>query len=667
MPRSTSSPVSAEPALVTSAAGTAGLLGSNSLIAARTADVGIARESGRRRRLLTTAAILAVPTAFLWYRLLDGRPFNIFALPHIDPMLLFALLIPITIIGAVVVPQATMGRSPHITYQPEQLDVRLADVVGVEEVKEEVVRSLNLFLAHQTFADEMGGRPRRGLLFEGAPGTGKTLLAKAMAAEAGVPFLFVSATAFQSMFYGATARKIRSYFKVLRKTAEREGGAIGFIEEIDAIAGARGGMGRAGFQSLPVGRSAANSSTDFCCSGPQMNPGVTLGSGPVISRNGSISEGTGGVVNELLIQMQSFDTPTGLQKLTGSLYGMLNGFLPPHRQLSKPKPKPANVLLVAATNRADSLDPALLRPGRFDRRLTFGLPGKSARRALLDHYLDRKSHVAELDDPERRDALAAVSQGYSPAKLENLLDEGLVNAVRRGAKAMTWNDVERARLTTEIGLGMPVEYTAAERRLIATHEAGHATVAYLVAPQRRLEVLTIIKRGEALGLLAHGDRDDVYTRSRTELLSMIQIAFGGQVAEEIFFGDISTGPAGDLAYATGVAAQMVGQAGMAGSLISFSAVQETGLGGTNLVGQVLSDGAARASVEALLVEQRDAVRELLARNRHLVEALRDGLLEREELIGSEITDLLEAAAAAEIADEIQAVVDLREPESCDGH
>jgi ATP-dependent Zn protease len=642
----------------------AAALSSNALIAAGTADVGIARESRRRHRLKVTAAVLALPAAFLWYRLLSGAPFNVFALPHIDPMLLFAMLIPVTIIAAVVVPQMTMGRSPHVLYQPEQIDVRLDDVVGVEQVKEEVVRSLNLFLAHRTFADEMGGRPRRGLLFEGSPGTGKTLLAKAMAAEAGVPFLFVSATSFQSMFYGATARKIRSYFKALRKTAEREGGAIGFIEEIDAIAGVRGGMERAGFSGSAFSGSDFSTgapatslvvpSTSFCCSGPQIAPAAPVGGGSLISPNGAISEGTGGVVNELLVQMQSFDTPTGMQKVASGVIEVLNGFLPPHRHIAKPKPKPANVLLVAATNRADSLDPALLRPGRFDRRLTFGLPGKSARRALIDHYLDRKAHIAELDNPERRDALAAVSQGYSPAKLEHLLDEGLVNAVRRGERAMSWNDVERARLTTEVGLGMPVEYTDGERRLIATHEAGHATVAHLVAPQRRLEVLTIIKRGEALGLLAHGDRDDVYTRSRKELLSMIQIAMGGQVAEELFFGDISTGPAGDLAYATQVAAQMVGQAGMASSLVSLAAIQE-GFGGSNLVGRVLNDSDARAEVEALLHEQKAVVRDLLGRNRHLVEALRDGLLEREELIGSEITDVLDAA-------ERPTVLDLRESE-----
>lgn len=628
-----------------------------SLITARTADVGRARENRRRNRLKTAAVVLGLPTAFLWYRLLSGHPFNVFALPHVDPLLLFGLMIPIAIIGAVVVPPMAMGRSPHITYQPEQIDVRLADVVGIEQVKEEVVRSLNLFLAHQSFADEMGGRPRRGLLFEGAPGTGKTLLAKAMAAEAGVPFLFVSATAFQSMFYGATAKKIRSYFKVLRKTAEREGGAIGFIEEIDAIAGVRGGMERAGavtsgFAASPAVSVAVSGSTSFCCSGPQVAPSAAITPATVVNPNNVTSEGAGGVVNELLVQMQSFDTPTGLQKAAGSVIDLLNGFLPPHRHLRKPTVKAANVLLVAATNRADSLDPALLRPGRFDRRLGFALPGKSGRRALIDHYLDRKAHTPELDDPERRDALAAVSQGYSPAKLEHLLDEGLVNAVRRGDRAMTWNDLERARITGEIGLGMPVDYTDAERRLIATHEAGHATVAHLVAPQRRLEVLSIIKRGEALGLLAHGDRDDVYTRSRSELLSMIQISMGGQVAEELFFGDVSTGPAGDLAYATQVAAQMVGAAGMEGSLVSLAAVQE-GFGGSNLVGKVLGDNATRPKVEALLLEQKQVVRDLLRSHRHQIEALRDALLERDELIGSEITEVLTSAAPP-------ALLDLRE-------
>lgn len=228
--------------------------------------------------------------------------------------------------------------------------------------------------------------------------------------------------------------------------------------------------------------------------------------------------------------------------------------------------------------------------------------------------------------------------------LEGLLDEALVRAVEAGQREMRWVDVEHARLITEVGVGQPVGYTAHEERLIATHEAGHATVAYLLAPHRRLEVLTIVKRAGALGMLAHGDTEDVYTRSRSELSALVAIAFGGQVAEEIFFdGDISTGPSGDLQYATTVAAQMVGAAGMGETLVSFAAVEGSALNSENIVGRVLGDSRGRQMVEELLQRQKGVVRLLLGANAHLVEALRDALLERHELIGHEITDVLVAA------------------------
>ena len=229
--------------------------------------------------------------------------------------------------------------------------------------------------------------------------------------------------------------------------------------------------------------------------------------------------------------------------------------------------------------------------------------------------------------------------------IEHLFDEGLVNAVRRGDSAMTRQDVERARLVEEVGMGQPVAYTAHEQKLIATHESGHAVTAWLMAPERRLEVLTIIKRRDALGMLAHGDAADVFTRSKSEMLALIQIAMGGQAAEEIFFGDISTGPAGDLLYATNVAAQMVGAAGMTDTLISFSAVQGSALSDTNIVGRVLADADGRERVEKILQDQKSHTRALLEENRHLVIALRDALMERHELIGREITDVLDRAHA----------------------
>ncbi|WP_336922976.1 AAA family ATPase [Aquipuribacter sp. SD81] len=627
-----------------------------------TADVGVARERIRQRRLLRVALWLSPLLAWFTWRAVTGAP-PFPALPAVDPLYLIVGVFFVVLILVMVGTQVVARRSPHVTYRPEQIDVDLDDVKGLGPVREEVSRTLDLFLAGRSFRDELGGTPRRGVLFEGPPGTGKTYTAKAMAKEAGVPFLFVSATSFQSMYYGATAGKIRSYFAALRKAARAEGGAIGFIEEIDAIATVRGGMSAT---AAPDGLAPATG--PLCCGGLTGLPGAPAGAvsarsgasgGTVVQPAGMTSEGVGGVVNELLVQMQSFDTPTGAQRLLTRLVDALNLLLPEHRQLPRPRTTAPDILLVAATNRADNLDPALLRPGRFDRRLTFDAPDKAGRREIVDFYLARKAHAAELDDPERRDALCGVTQGYTPVMIENLLDEALVNALKRGQRAMTWRDVEQARLLVEVGLGHPVGYTDHEQRLIATHEAGHATVAWLVAPQRRLEILTIVKRASALGLLAHGDRDDVYTRSRTELEGLVQIAMGGQVAEELFFDDVSTGPGGDLAYATDVAAQMVGAAGMGDSLVSLAGAGGGPFSGS-LTSRVLGDRDGREAVERLLHAQKARARGLLAANRHLVAALRDALLARHELVGHEITDVLEAAAAAHGARPRPAVVDLRE-------
>jgi len=224
---------------------------------------------------------------------------------------------------------------------------------------------------------------------------------------------------------------------------------------------------------------------------------------------------------------------------------------------------------------------------------------------------------------------------------------------------MTWKDIEEARLSTTVGIGQPIGYTDYEKRLISTHEAGHATAAYLVAPSRRLEVLSIIKRREALGMLAHGDAEEVFTRSRNEMLQLIQIALAGQCAEELFFGDISTGPSGDLLYATNVAAQMVGAAGMAGTLISYAAVQGNAFSDTNLVGRVLGDPEGRRRVEEMLQEQKLLIRGRLDANQHLIAALRDALLERNELVGKEIQAVLDGAGGpTDLPTPAAAVIDL---------
>jgi cell division protease FtsH len=532
--------------------------------------------------------------------------------------LLPAFILVVVLAIALLVPLALAGKSPHVRYAPSEITVSFDDVVGLGVVREEVVKTLNLFLGYKTFRDIMGGNPRKAILFEGPPGTGKTHMAKAMAREAGVPYLFVSSTAFQSMYYGQTGRKIRNFFKELRKAAREEGGAIGFIEEIDAIAGARSGM-----------RST-------------QSPGDLRTS---VNRANS-SEGISGVVNELLIQLQSFDTPTMGDRVKGAFIDRVNRWLPDGRKLSKRPPDSSNILVIGATNRAADLDPALLRPGRFDRSIHFGLPGRSGRREIIDYYLDKKAHVPELDKEERRDQLAAMTFGYTPVMIEHLFDEALVWSLRAGREAMEWNDIHQAKMTEEIGLKQPVEYTEDERVTIATHEAGHAVVAHLVGQNRKLEVLSIIKRAESLGLLAHTDTEERFTHTRTELLAAIQIAFGGMTAEELFFGESGTGPSSDLAHATRIAAQMVGSFGMAGSLLSFEAV-EGGPLQQGIVSKVLGDETARRSVERILDQSKSDVRDLLDGHRHLVIALRDALLERDELIGDEIIDTIHEAIAAQ--------------------
>ena len=614
------------------------------LLSMQDADVGRTREDRRQVRWVKlTVAVLSVAAVLSWRASTWDGTDDFVPLPHIDPFLLVVVLFFGLMIAMIVGQQLLTGRSPHVVYRADQITTRLSDVVGIDQVKDDVVRSLNLFLAHKTFTTQMGGTPRRGLLFEGAPGTGKTHLARAMAAEAGVPFLFVSGTSFQTVWQGQSAKKIRSYFKALRKAARKEGGAIGFIEEIDVIALARGGVTTAATPLVAAG-----------CSGTAMLPSSFAASAGVITNGFTGSGDNASLINELLVQMQSFDALTGPQRLHGWFVDQVNLLLSVDHQRKRPVAVPPNVLIIAATNRAGALDAALLRPGRFDRRVSFELPAKAGRRALIDHFLAKKAHTPELDGPERRDALAAITMGYTPVMIEHLLDEALVSAVRRGTDAMTWADVEHARLTEEVGTGQPVAYTDHERRLIATHEAGHATLAWLTAPQRRLEVLTIIKRKGSLGLLAHGDRDDVYTRSKKELEALVQIAFGGQCAEELFFGDVSTGPGGDLLFATNCAAEMVGAHGMDDSLVSYLAVQNSVYSDTNIVGRVLADDRGRDAVEALLRRHKATAKALLEQHAHLVEALRDALLERDELVGHEITDVLQAAVRP-------AVVDLREP------
>ena len=565
------------------------------IVQGRRVDSTVRREQVRQKRLRRLLVILAVPFAWFWVRQLQGNPIG-FGFPDLigdDPTMAISIGLLLALMCLILIPFLGAGQSPHTLLRPSDSKVRLADVVGADATRREAIDTLNLFLAHKTFAAEMGGSPRRGVLFEGPPGTGKTYLAKAIAAEAGVPFLFVSASAFQSMYYGQTNRKIRSFFKSLRKAARAEGGAIGFIEEFVAIGGSRSGMG------------------------------------------GGRSEGIVGVVNELLVQMQSFDMPTGRDRMKSKFIDAINVFLPLDRALPRPTPTTANILVVAATNRASDLDPALLRPGRFDRVIHFDLPPRADRVEIAEYYLARKSHEAEVSSHQ----IADITGGYSPVRIERLLDEALIVSLRHGRQSMTMNDVIEAQLTVDVGLAHPVGYHPDERRRVAIHEAGHALIATLSG--RDIRIASILRRGAALGLVSHGDAEERHLRTPSEGADLIAIALAGRAAEIQEYGDASSGIAADLAYATTVAAQLIGQLGAADTLISLEAASVPMAG--NLVAKVLSDPPARAKMENILESAADRVACTMLEHRPTLIALADALCANDELTGDEVTDIVTAS------------------------
>jgi cell division protease FtsH len=557
------------------------------------------RERKRQQRLIRLLVIFGVPIAFFWFREFTGSPLRP-GVPSIiadSPELAIMCIMLLLITGMMLVPLMASGKSPHTTLRPSDSTIRLADVVGADATRREAIDTLNLFLNHEAFAEEMGGSPRRGVLFEGAPGTGKTYLAKAIAAEADVPFLFVSASEFQSHFFGMTNRKIRQFFKALRQAARAEGGAIGFIEEFDAIGMSRSGMG-----------------------------------------GGGMREGTAGIVNELLVQMQSFDLPTGWGKFKSKMIDRVNLLLRPERALSRPKLKPANVLLFAATNRADGLDPALLRPGRFDRTIHFDLPPRSDRIAIAAYYLDRKSHHPAVNAVTIADRTA----GYTPVRIERLLDEALIIALRKGRKVLTIEDLIEAQLITEVGLAQDVGYQPDERRRIAIHEAGHAVTAVLVG--RDVRVASILRRSATLGLVAHDDGEERHLRTPSELRDLIVVALAGRAAEIQEYGEASTGIASDLAAATSIAAQLIGMVGAGESLLSLEAAEMHMAG--NITAKVLADERSRAQADEIMHNSADKSACMLLEHRGALLAVADALCEHDELTGDLVHEIVAAAVSA---------------------
>jgi cell division protease FtsH len=501
-----------------------------------------------------------------------------------------------------------LSRGRTYVIYPREYDVTFDDVRGQPAAVRASKEVLRLFLGFKRFK-EMGGYPPHGILFEGPPGTGKTLMAKAIAGATSVPFVYASGTSFANMFFGVGNLRISYLFRKARSLSDKYGGAVIFIDELDAVGGSRGAVQ----QSFSPDRAGG-------------------GWGPLkLVMPGGMGMG-GMLVNELLVQMDGLVMPRGL------FWRHVKRFI----LRRKPKVPFYNLLIIGATNRAETLDQALLRPGRFDRKIHVGLPDAEGRADIAQYYLAKVRH-----EPIDIGKLSRMSKGYSPARIKNVVNEALIFALQDGRDALRWDDLWQAKLAEEIGLKQPAKYTPREKEMVATHEAGHAVASYsLERGELQIQVITIQKREGALGLVHSQEVEELFTRNQKQILARIQVSLAGLVAEEIWYGQTTTGPGSDLENATRLAAAYVGLFGMGQSLISVGALQPTMMDG-DPIRAVLSDPDRRKEIDELLNSCRRQVKTLLESKRRTVEGIRAALLEREELIGDEIEQLMAALGERE--------------------
>jgi cell division protease FtsH len=486
-----------------------------------------------------------------------------------------------------------LARGNSYTIYPNEYDVTFDDVRGQDAAVASTKEVLRLFQGFKDFK-QMGGYPPHGILFEGPPGTGKTLMAKAIAGASGVPFLYATGSGFANMFMGVGNMKVRRLFTKARHLSDKYGGAVIFIDELDAVGATRGA----------VSERSTERTTDRVMMG-----GMGMGGGM-------------GIVNELLVQMDGLIVPRGIWRHV-------------RRVVFRARPKVPfyNVMIIGATNRASTLDQALLRPGRFDRKIHVGLPSYAGRADIAAYYLAKVRH-----EPIDMKKLSRMTIGYSPAQIKNLVNEALIFALQDGRDALRWDDLWQAKLAEEIGLKQPVIYTPREKEMVAVHEAAHAVAAYaLRREEQQIQVITIQKRESALGLVSRQPLEETYLSTQKQMIADIQISLAGYVAEHVWYGQVTSGPSSDLQAATLRAALYIGMYGMGRSLISASLDAEQL---ESAIGATLGDRDRRAEVDTLLNDCRDGVRNLLLKKRHVVDGVRDALLEREELIGDEIEALM---------------------------
>ena len=468
------------------------------------------------------------------------------------------------------------GKSTARVVDENRPNVGFADVAGATEAKQELAEVVE-FLKYPEKFTKLGAKIPKGVLLAGAPGTGKTLISKAVAGEAGVPFFSISGSEFVEMFVGVGASRVRDLFAKARQSAP----AIVFIDEIDAVGRHRG-----------AGIGGGNDEREQ-------------------------------TLNQILVEMDGFDQRT-------------------------------NVIVIAATNRPDILDPALLRPGRFDRRVVMDLPDVVGREEILRVHLKGKPVFKDVDVA----TLARQTHGFSGADLANLVNEAAILAARQNKNGISFSELGEAVDRVIAGPARRSrKISDREREIVAYHEAGHALTAANLIDADPVEKVTIVARGSAGGYTRLLPEDDRGLWSKSQFQAMLAVMMGGQAAEEITFGDITTGASNDLQNANGVARKMVTEYGMSGGLgpRTFGNGQNTIFLGKE-IGQApdYSDAVAEkidAEIGSLLGNAQQTAKDILEANRSKLRLLADRLLLDETIEGTELRELLqgtpeEMAAAA---------------------
>ncbi|MEN9304800.1 MAG: hypothetical protein RLY76_68 [Actinomycetota bacterium] len=539
-----------------------------------------------------------------------------------------------------------LSRGGIDTYFPDDIKTRFTDVWGQDHVLARIRENL-VFLENPESIEKLGGYVPGGILLWGPPGTGKTLMAESMAGETGKPFVFVDPGAFNNMFFGIGILKVKGLFRKLRKLALRYGGVVVFFDEADAL----------GNRGIMTNRGPGAYASDKCHGGSYLsdtaNSLLTIkkisGAEPKrgeVSRNyksplinkfmmgagGGGGAGTG-TLQALLTELSGLKKPRGFfNRVVRRTLGM------------RPKNPPKyRILVVMATNMPESLDEALLRPGRIDRMYRVGYPSKAGRIRTYEGYFAKVANELSKEEIEK---LAIITPYATGATIKDLVNESLIMAIRNNRTSVTWTDVLKAKQLKQLGPSEDVEYIERERHATAVHEACHAVMAYKVRKHMDIDIATIEKGAEYLGMVASIPPDDQFTHWKSEYQGDILVSLASLAGERMFFdGDNSSGVSGDLESATTIAGLMEGYWGMGSTVSSYASGRRMEIGAP---GGVKPNDAKQEMRRALsdriednLVHLLQRAEEILVENRAHVLAVAHALETHKTLSGNDVHAVIE--------------------------